>query len=135
VNGGFAFSRALIVLPSPLEKILRGTKTWEIRSRATTVRGPVALIESGSGTVVGTCNIVGCIGPLSREECRRNARRAGFPRGDAPQTGSYAWVVKDARRIRAPVVYRHPRGAITWVRLTPAVIGRLPRAARSRKES
>lgn len=44
-----AVSRGLIILPEPLRKILNGSKTWEIRSRATAVRGPVALIESGSG--------------------------------------------------------------------------------------
>ncbi|WP_408628958.1 ASCH domain-containing protein [Anaeromyxobacter terrae] len=122
-----AISRGLIILPGPLDKILAGTKTLEIRSRATAVRGPVALIESGSGTIVGTCTITGCVGPLTRADCQRNARRAGFSRGTAPAPGSYAWIVSSARRLRAPVAYRHPRGAIIWVRLTPAVTRLLPR--------
>lgn len=118
--------RALIVLPGPLQKILAGTKTLEIRSRATAIRGRIGLIESGSGAVVGTCTLVGCVGPLKRDECKRNARRAGYPRGEAPEPGDFAWVVAGARRLRSPVAYRHPRGAIIWVRLTPAVVRKLP---------
>ena len=43
-------SRVLIVWSEPLEQILRGSKTWEIRSRRVKLRGRIALIESGSGT-------------------------------------------------------------------------------------
>jgi hypothetical protein len=118
--------RALFVLPGPLRKILAGTKTWEIRSRPTKIRGPVGLIESGSGTIVGTCTVVGCVGPLTRTEAKRNARKAGFPRGDPSATGCYAWIVERARRLPSPVPYRHPRGAIIWVRLTPSIVRRLP---------
>jgi hypothetical protein len=41
---GGKVTRALIVLPEPLSAILRGTKTWEIRSRATRIRGHIALL-------------------------------------------------------------------------------------------
>ena len=115
-------TRGLIILPEPLRKILDRRKTWEIRSSATRIRGPIALIESGSGTVVGTCDLVDSVGPLTREQCRENARRAG---GFTPDAGSYAWVLQGARRLRTPVPYRHPRGAIIWVRLSPAVTRKL----------
>jgi hypothetical protein len=118
--------RGLIVWSYPLEQILRGSKTWEIRSRAAHVRGRIGLIESGSGTVVGTCELVGCKGPLTREQRRTGARRAGFPRGEMIGLGAYAWVLKDARRLKRPVRYRHPRGAITWVKLNASVRRRLP---------
>jgi hypothetical protein len=121
-----SLTRGLIVWSYPLEQILRGSKTWEIRSRAAHVRGRIGLIESGSGTVVGTCELVDCKGPLTREQRRTGARRAGFPRGETIGPGTYAWVLKRARRLRQPVRYRHPRGAITWVKLGASVRRQLP---------
>ena len=40
-----------------IDMILDGLKTWEIRSKFTKKIGPVALIRSKSGTVVGTANL------------------------------------------------------------------------------
>ena len=34
---------------------------------------------------------------------------------------TYAWVVQNARRLERPVAYRHPSGAVIWVRLEPGV--------------
>jgi len=93
-------SRGLVILPEPLRKILDGWKTWEIRSSATKIRGPIALIESGSGSVVGTCELIDSVGPLTRAQCLANARRAG---NFTPHAGSHAWVLRNARRLRIPV--------------------------------
>ena len=55
-----------LIIRSPwIETILAGEKTWEIRSSNTNVRGPIARIRGGSGRVVGTCDLVDCIGPLT----------------------------------------------------------------------
>src|SRR5690349_14900149 len=54
--------------------ILDGDKVWEIRSRATKIRGLVGLIKSKSLTVVGTCRIVDVIGPLTLKDIRENAQ-------------------------------------------------------------
>ena len=40
-----------------IDEILAGTKSWEIRSKFTKKIGQVALIRSGSGTVVALANI------------------------------------------------------------------------------
>jgi hypothetical protein len=117
--------RALIIRPEPLEKIFRGTKTWEIRSRSTTIRGPIALIASKSGLVVGTCELVDVKGPLRYSEIRDNARTWGGKAEDvlrADHLQFYAWVLRKARRLRTPVPYRHPAGAIIWVKLTPEAL-------------
>jgi hypothetical protein len=45
--------------------ILAGSKTWEIRGSSTGKRGRIALIQSGSGTVIGVADLVGVVGPLS----------------------------------------------------------------------
>lgn len=61
----------------PIDKILAGTKTWEIRGATTSRRGPIALIQSKSGHVVGTCEVIDVVGALSLEELQRNEPRTG----------------------------------------------------------
>ncbi len=124
-------SHGLLVLQEPLDRILAGTKTWEIRGSATARRGPIALIQSKSGAIVGTCEVIDVVGPLSLAELRRNARRAGFRAGSLPYRKTYAWVVRNARKLRQPVPYRHPSGAVIWVRLRPAELKQLNRCART----
>ena len=63
--------RGLLVQAQPIAKILRGTKTWEIRGRRTGIRSPIALIQSRSDEIVGTCELVDVRGPLSRNEFRQ----------------------------------------------------------------
>ena len=99
--------------------ILDGKKTWEIRTRATNIRGKVGLIKSKSLTVVGTCEIVDVLGPLTAAMIQKNARSK---MNEAPSdcldcVGQYAWVLGDVRRIVEPVPYLHPSGAVVWVKL------------------
>ena len=53
--------RGLIIKGKWLDKIFAKKKVWEIRSSPTNIRGRIFLIQSGSGMVVGECNIVDCI--------------------------------------------------------------------------
>jgi hypothetical protein len=69
--------RGLLIRSPHIEKVLAHTKTWEIRGKATKIRGRIALIRSGSGLIVGTCELVDVIGPLSMKEFKANARRWG----------------------------------------------------------
>jgi ASCH domain len=81
--------RALIIKKARLDKILAGTKTWEIRGSRTNIRETIGLIESGSGTVVGLCDLMDCRGPLTAAEFRQNARKAGMAPANAT-LGGYA---------------------------------------------
>ena len=126
--GATELTHGLLILKEPLDKILAGTKTWEVRGKATARRGPIALIESKSGHVVGTCEVVDVVGPLNLAELRRNARRTAFRASELPYSTTYAWVVHNARRLPESVPYRHPAGAVIWVRLEPSVLRRLRRA-------
>ena len=124
--------RALIIRSPHIEKVLAGTKTWEIRSRPTNIRGPIGLIRSGSGLVVATGEVVDCRGPLSFQEFKRNALRAGWKPAEItqrPYPTTYAWVLNNVKVLPTPLAYRHPRGTITWVKLTAAVMR--PQGARS----
>lgn len=115
--------RALLIRHPWVDMILDGKKTWEMRGSRTSIRETVGLIASGSGTVIGVCDVVDCIGPLSQGEYRENARKAG----ERPSTAkldyrtNFAWVVANPRHLKKPVPYKHPSGAITWVRLSGSV--------------
>lgn len=126
--------KGLLVQREWVEKILRGQKSWELRRSRTAARGAIALIQIGTGTVVGTCEIVDVVGPLSLAELRRTTskHRVPPPITSKPYTKTYAWVVRRARRLSRPVPYRPRRGQQIWVRLSPKVIATIARAARQR---
>ena len=117
-------TRGLLIRSPHIDRILAGTKTWELRGSATKVRGRIGLIKSKSGTVVGSCEVCDVVGPLSLAELRKNARKAGFAPSQITEPfypRTYAWVLHKAKRFRAPVPYRHPSGAVIWVDLIKAI--------------
>lgn len=110
----------LIIKKIWLDLILTGKKTWEIRGSKTQVRGKIALIESGSGMVVGHAELVDVIGPLSRDDLLANTKRhhvtADVIRQGLQYAKPHAWVLKNARRYHRPKPYIHPQGAVIWVK-------------------
>ena len=112
--------KGLIIQQGPLDKILDGKKQWEIRGSRTHHRGTIALIQSKSGKVFGVCDLADCIGPLTSEQFRKNARKAGL-RPDDARLGYYrttfAWALENPRPLSKPVAYVHPAGAVIWVEL------------------
>jgi hypothetical protein len=116
--------KALLIRPAPLAMILDGRKTWEIRGSKTKIRGTIALIPSGSGTITGLCDLVDCIGPLSANQFRRNSAKAGMRRSEAElgrYKNTFAWVLDNPRPLKKPLPYKHPSGAIIWVKLDGTV--------------
>jgi hypothetical protein len=116
--------RALLIRPYWIDLILKGKKTWEIRGSRTAMRGIIALVPSGSGTITGVCEVVDCIGPLSASLFRKNAAKAGMRPSEARlgwYRTTYAWVLKKPTRLKTPVPYRHPSGAVLWVKLNRRV--------------
>ena len=57
--------RALLIRHPHIDKILDGKKTWEIRGSRISLQERIALIPSGSGTIIGVCDVAGCQGPLA----------------------------------------------------------------------
>jgi hypothetical protein len=115
----------LLIRAPWIDKILDGSKTWEIRGSNTYKEGRIGLIESGTGTVVGVAELVGVVGPLSLIELSANWRKAGFDRDEnlfmLPYKQTFAWVLQNPKRLRNPVPYNHPSGAVIWVNLKPNV--------------
>jgi len=121
-----------LLIRSPwIDRILDGSKTWEIRGNRTGKQGRIALIKSGSGTVVGVADLVGVTGPLRLAELVVNAQKAGFLQSEAPKRLPYkrtfAWILNNPKRLEQPVAYVHPSGSVIWVSLSPTVSNRILR--------
>jgi hypothetical protein len=79
--------KGLLIKPPWTDMILAGQKTWELRGSGTVHRGEVALIQSGSGTVVGLTTLVDVLGPLSHAELLRSVCRQAPRDGQRHQGG------------------------------------------------
>ncbi len=125
-------THGLIILSDPLNKILSGTKTLELRKKNNKRRGRIALIQKGSGTIVGVATIGDCIGPMTYPEfsLRMNEHGVEAHRLQSVFDEGYTvgWELRDARRLTTPVAYVHKPGAVTWVLLGEADRAALGRA-------
>ena len=111
--------RGLIITPRWLEKILSGEKTLEMRTRPTKIRGWIALIESGAGLIMGITKLVSCTGPMTLEllqKCR-NAHCIDYDQQPDLERYKFAWTINFTQKLESPIPYRHPKGAIIWVKL------------------
>lgn len=113
--------RGLIIRSPHIDNILAGRKTWEMRSTAINLRGTIALIKAGSGSVVGIADVLGSVGPLTIEERlateHRHCVSASTWQDIQFQKYEYAWVLGNVTPLANPVPYRHPKGAQAFVTL------------------
>lgn len=107
-----------IVIKQPwIDLIFDGKKTWEIRSKTAKIRGKIALIQSGSGLVIGTVELADSK-ELSFEEYQRSgAFHAIEDTSIIKYKKIHAWVLQNAVRFETPIPYTHPQGAVIWVNL------------------
>jgi hypothetical protein len=111
---------ALIIKSPWIDMILVGKKTWEIRGSNTKTRGTIALIKSGSGMIYGEIDLVHSK-ELSLTQYRESRRFHGVKSEAAsvlPYKKTYAWVLEKPQIYVEPVPYKHPMGAVIWVKLT-----------------
>lgn len=117
--------RGLVVDEPWISKILAGTKTWEMRSKPTRIRGRIGLIRKGSGQVVGVASIIGNGPELSASNFAAHLDKHGI--GPDRQSGALAggwvhpWVLNDVRTLSQPVRYMHKPGAVIFLKLDTAV--------------
>lgn len=125
--------KGLIIDTPQIDRILSGKKTWEMRSMATKQRGLVALIRKGSGQVVGVAELVDAVGPLTKEQIQASQSKhmISNERLADPKVAkwNYAWMMQNAKLFDQPVPYKHPSGAVIWVKLDEAVSVAIMRAA------
>lgn len=116
--------KGLIIRRPWIDLILSGQKTWEMRSQATSSRGLVALIEKGSGNVVGVARLDGSLPPIRPSDMPLHFAKHRVPQQLVEEPGFNwltPWVVTDARRLDNPIPYCHKSGAVIWVALEPGV--------------
>ena len=90
------FFRCLCVRAPYAGRIVDGKKTEEYRSTATRIRGRIGIVESGKGTIIGEAE-----------------------RYDCTEIGDwrYVWHLRNANRYKTPRPYKHPFGAVIWVKV------------------
>jgi hypothetical protein len=118
-------TKGLVIKNPYIDRILTGTKTWEMRPNATSLRGPIALIKQGSGQVVGIANLVDVKGPLSKQDKLKaiDKHQISVDRLETGETDKWdnAWVLENAQLLKTPIHYQHPNGAVIWVNLDDSV--------------
>lgn len=109
----------LIVKEKWLNMILDGHKSLEIRGVRTHKRGLIGLIQSGTGEVKGIASLTDC----RKLDKKDFVRLQGFHQikdkewEELPYKNVYGWKMEKRRRLRKPVKYNHPRGAVIWVKV------------------
>lgn len=120
-----SLDRLLVVAEPWASLLVDGDKTWELRTRSTKVRGPIGIAAKGTGTIIGAVTLVNAHGPFTRDEIAPYQHLHCVPASSTSTysgpKGLYAWEMTGAVRFETPVAYRHPQGAVIWVRLDPLI--------------
>lgn len=110
--------RGLIIKKEWLDRIFDNGKVWEMRSRPVSKKlfGRIGLIESGSGLIIGEATLVYCFKPstLKLQTCMSNHQVEDMK---LFKKWPYAWILKEAKRYDKPIPYKHPQGAVIWVKI------------------
>ena len=109
--------RALIIRQPWIDMILNGEKTWEMRSKPTKIRGRIGLIEQGTGLIVGECNLDDVAESVDNFNIGYGQHLHKVDDLDLLEKWKYPWVLSGAQRYEKPIPYKHPRGAVTWVKI------------------
>jgi len=118
--------KALIIREPWIGRILAGVKTWEMRTRATSIRGRIGLIRQGTGMVVGVANLVDSLPPLDTKALAASRDRHGItPERDSEAIKGrwlHPWVLRDVRALLRPVPAGQKPGQVIWVALPHTAI-------------
>jgi hypothetical protein len=87
-----------------------------MRSSRTNVTGKIGLIESGTGMIVGEAEIIGCSkSPVpKRKDLIKYHKVEDLELLDK---WKWAWFISKANRYDNTIPYKHPRGAVIWVKI------------------
>lgn len=107
----------LIIKEPWIDLILKGKKTWEIRSSNTKIRGKIYLIKSGSGRIFGEANLINSF-EININQFKNNTDKHCIHEVDylPYKKHIYAWVLKNPIKYKTPKPYTHLRGAVIWVK-------------------
>ena len=103
--------RGLVMMADPLEKILTGRKTMELRSRQNRQLGRIALIRKGSGHIYGVADIIESVGPMNMNELRARMDEHGVESSRLQEVFDKGWTIgwrmANVKKLRNPVPYVH----------------------------
>jgi ASCH domain-containing protein len=124
--------KGLIIDEPWIGLILKGEKTWEMRSGTWKHRGLIGLIRKKSGHVVGIAELTDNRPPLTNLVAyaeAENFHRIPPDRQGTAFAGGWTtpWVLKNAQPLRRPVPYIHPNGAVKSVNLSDDVAAQVQR--------
>jgi hypothetical protein len=110
-------NRALIIKKEWLDKIFDGGKVWEMRSTKTNICEKIGLIEQGTGLIVGECWLTGSRPAIETIEAAFLTKHLhGVEDLSLLERWKYPWGIDEAKRFEQPIPYRHPKGAVIWVK-------------------
>ncbi|MCK5610616.1 ASCH domain-containing protein [Candidatus Pacearchaeota archaeon] len=112
-----AFSRALIIDEPHISKILSGEKTWEMRSTPIYIRGRIGLIKKGSGEIVGSAELFECGEALNEQTALLSFEYHKVADLEKIKKWKYPWKLRNIIRFKKPITYKHPQGAVIWVKV------------------
>ena len=115
--------RALIVKAPYAELIVSGKKIMEMRSQHTKIRERVGIIQQGTGKIIGSVEIIDSVSYAHNTEPLKNEflqQLHCLKNDDLHLLDKWCvgWHLMNAIKYENPQPYQHPKGAITWVRLT-----------------
>lgn len=117
----YNITKGLVIKPIWADKILYDNKTWEMRTRATSVRGNVAIIKSGTKEIFGVMCIEDSPAALTRREILSSypMHKIDIDLYDDPEyfKWCFPWMIKNIVVLDEPIPYDHPQGAVVWVNL------------------
>lgn len=107
----------LIIKKKWLEKIFF-TKNMEIRGSDTKKRGRIALIESGSGKIIGDAILSHTCKVKNDKHFRSLYHCHCVPGGliNLRYTTPWLWILCGIYKYSEPIPYKHPQGAVIWVK-------------------
>ena len=104
--------RGLIIRSPWIDLILAGMKTWEMRTKSTSIRGRIMLIKAGSGLIYGTAELIDSLPVLSREELRQTQSFHGITEEKLDEVmrnrWTTPWVLHNIIKLETPIPYSHP---------------------------
>jgi len=129
---------ALLIKPQWCRKIFEKGKIWEIRGQPCNKRTRFAIAASTTGMLVGEATLINClkVGKINKNTGKlmpwsnRHKHKKEFigqrcnlkkhqiaDLGTVTYSKVYAWVLDNVVQYKKPLPYKHPQGAIKWVKL------------------
>tara|TARA_Y100001934_G_scaffold164449_1_gene195863 strand:+ start:1146 stop:1619 length:474 start_codon:yes stop_codon:yes gene_type:complete len=134
-------TRGLTIKQPHIGRILNDEKIWELRSRNTNIRGPIALIQSGTGLVSGFAEIIDCkkgltaqdlFNSYSKHRCLEQDIQAAIDKGQWKWNN--AWILDNVISLEEPVPYTHNSGAVIWISFREEELPQIQQAYKSSRK-